>query len=268
MGMVEGKVAFVTGAGSGIGRASALLFATEGARAVCCVDIDERTAGETRELVESTGAEAIAVACDISDASQVAAAVDRCVNAFGRLDCAHNNAGIAARAALTGDVGESDWRRVIDVMLTGTWLCMKYELAVMTAQTSGAIVNTSSNAGFSASPGMAPYVAAKHGVLGLTRTAALDYVGTGIRINAICPGATLTNLVASQGGDTAALIERIEAAQPGGRISDPREQAEAAVWLCSDRASFITGVALPVDNGATLGATVNLNRMTGDRRSI
>lgn len=264
MGLVDGKVAFVTGAGSGIGRASALLFASEGARAVCCVDIDEATAHETRELVAAAGTESIAIGCDIADAKQVAAAVDRCVGAFSALDCAHNNAGTAARAALTGDISESDWRRVVDVVLTGTWLCMKYELAVMAAQGSGAIVNTSSNAGFSASPGMAPYVAAKHGVLGLTRNAALEYVGTGIRINAICPGATLTNLMTSQGGDTAALIARIEAAQPGRRISDPREQAEAAVWLCSDRASFITGVALPIDNGATLGATVNLNRMTAD----
>lgn len=262
MGLVDGKVALVTGAGSGIGRASALLFATEGARAVCCIDIDKTAADETAELVRSAGAQTIAVGCDIAQASQVAAAVSACLDAFGRLDCAHNNAGTAARAAPTADVTESDWRRVVDVVLTGTWLCMKHELAVMSAQGAGAIVNTSSNAGFSASPGMSPYVAAKHGVLGLTRNAALEYLNAGIRINAICPGATLTNLMTSQGGDTAALIERIAQAQPGGRISDPREQAEAAVWLCSDRASFITGVALPIDNGATLGATVNLNRFT------
>jgi NAD(P)-dependent dehydrogenase (short-subunit alcohol dehydrogenase family) len=264
MGLVDGKVAFVTGAGSGIGRAAAILFAAEGAHGVCCVDIDHESAEATAALVRTRGGAAIGIACDISRAPEVEAAVAACVDTFGGLDCAHNNAGIAPRPTLTGLFSESDWQRTIDVLLTGTWLCMRAEIQQMLAQGGGAIVNTSSTAGFSASPGMSPYVAAKHGVLGLTRNAALEYVRLGIRINAICPGATLTGMMQATDGGTGELIEHIANVQPGGRISDPREQAEAAVWLCSDRASFITGVALRTDNGATLGATVDLSGMRRD----
>lgn len=256
-GLVEGKVALVTGAGAGIGRASARLFAQEGAVAVVCADIDGATAERTAAEVREFGAEALAVVCDVADDAQVAAMVRACVATFGRLDCAHNNAGISSPPARTGDTDEVHWRRVLDVVLTGTFLCLRHELPEMAARGSGAIVNTASTASYTAVPGVSPYVAAKHGVLGLTRNAALEYVGTGVRVNAICPGATHTDLLVGTLGGVEAL-GRVAAAQPGGRLSTPEEQAEAAVWLCSTRASFVTGVALPVENGATVGATVRL----------
>ena len=259
MGLVDDKVVLVTGAGAGIGRASALLFAAEGARAVVCADIDAAAAQQTADAIARLGVAARSIVSDVADAAQVEAMVRGCVDAFGRLDCAHNNAGVSSPpTTTTADVDERHWRRVLDVVLSGTWLCMKYELVQMVAQGGGAIVNTASTAAFTAVPGVSPYVAAKHGVLGLTRNAALEYVRAGVRVNAICPGATRTNRLINtlDGGEHA--LTRIAAMQPGGRISEPDEQAQAAVWLCSDRASFANGVGLPVENGATIGATVNL----------
>ena len=257
MGLAAGKVALVTGAGSGIGRASAELFAAEGAIAVCCADIDPERAAQTAQHIEAHGGRALAVVCDIADRAQVEDMIAACVAAFGRVDVAHNNAGIAGAPGKSADCTEENWRRVIDVMLTGTWLCMKYELRQMLVQGGGAIVNTASNAGFIANPGLPAYTAAKHGILGLTRTAALEYVRDNIRINAICPGATLTGMMLDNSGSTPEWLDAIAVSQPGGRIARPREQAEAAVWLCSDRASFITGVALTSDNGASLGGTTS-----------
>lgn len=259
-GMVDGKVALVTGAGAGIGRATALRFAAEGASAVVCADIDGAAAARTADEVRGLGARALDVVCDVADAAQVEAMVAACTATFGRLDCAHNNAGVSSSPARLADTADADWHRVLAVVLTGTYLCMKHELAVMVAQGSGAIVNTASTASFTAVPGVVPYVAAKHGVLGLTRNAALEYVRLGVRVNAICPGATHTELLVATLGHDDAAVSRVAAAQPGGRVSEPREQAEAVVWLCSDRASFVNGVALPVDNGATVGATVDLAR--------
>jgi NAD(P)-dependent dehydrogenase (short-subunit alcohol dehydrogenase family) len=259
VGLVDGKVVLVTGAGAGIGRASALLFAAEGARAVVCSDIDGSAAQQTADAIVAQGGVAIGVTCDVADGLQVEALMQRCVAEFGRLDCAHNNAGVSSPPTTTADTDEHHWRRVLDVVLTGTWLCMKHELRQMVAQGGGAIVNTASTASFTAVPGVSPYVAAKHGVLGLTRNAALEYVRSGIRVNAICPGATRTNLLINTLDGDEAVLARIASAQPGGRLSEPEEQAEAAVWLCSDRASFVTGVALPVENGATIGATVRLD---------
>ena len=258
--LVPGVVALVTGAGSGIGRAAASCFAREGARAVACADIDLAAATTTAAQVESLGAEAVAIGVDISEANDVEAMVATVVDRWGRLDCAHNNAAIAGVPGRTVDCAEENWRRTIDVVLTGTWLCVRAELAQMLEQGGGSIVNTSSVVGFVANPGLPAYVAAKHGILGLTRTAALEHVRDGIRVNAICPGATLTSMMLDNAGADPDALARIAATQPGGRISDPDEQAEAAVWLCSDRASFITGVALPVDNGATLGGTVSHDR--------
>jgi NAD(P)-dependent dehydrogenase (short-subunit alcohol dehydrogenase family) len=257
MGLVDDKVVLVTGAGSGIGRASALLFGAEGARGVIASDVNADAVHETLELLRDSGADAIATVTDIAVASQVEAMIATCVERYGRLDCAHNNAGIAGEPARTADCTEENWRRVLDVMLTGTWLCVKHEIRQMIMQGGGAIVNTASTVGFTANAGLPAYVAAKHGILGLTKAAALDHLGDNVRVNAICPGATLTGMMLGNSGATPDALEAIAAAQPGGRIASPDEQAEAAVWLCSPRASFITGAALTVDNGATLGGTVS-----------
>ena len=252
MGLVDGKVALVTGAGSGIGRASAMLFAAEGAQAVVCADINMATAQQTAADIESTGVVALAVSCDVANRDQVNNMVGMVVAQFGRLDCAHNNAGISSAPCRTADVDPDDWHRVLDVVLTGTWHCMAAELAQMVVQGGGAIVNTASTASFTAVPGVSPYVAAKHAVLGLTRNASLEYVRSGIRVNAICPGATNTKLLVDTMGNDTEVLDRVANNQPGGRFSDPSEQAQAAVWLCSERASFVNGLAMSVDNGATV----------------
>ena len=254
-GLVDGKVVLVTGAASGIGRAAALLFHEEGARAVVVADIDAGAVNETADLVRAAGGTALALTVDIADAGGVDTMVGRSVAEFGRLDCAFNNAGVPGRPARTADCTEDNWNFVIGVILTGTWLCMRRELQQMLAQGGGAIVNTASVASFAASPALPAYTAAKHGVAGLTRTAALEDVRDNIRVNAICPGATLSRMMLDNAGSSADALERIARSQPGQRISDPLEQAQAAVWLCSDRASFVNGTLLTVDNAATVGGT-------------
>ena len=256
-GLVEGKVALVTGAASGIGRAAALLFNREGARAIVVADIDVDLVNETAELVRAESGTALALAVDISDASLVDTMIARTVSEFGRLDCAFNNAGVAGDPARTADCTDENWHFVIDVMLTGTWLCMRRELRQMLAQGGGAIVNTASVSSFVASPAMPAYTAAKHGIAGLTRTAALEYVLDNIRVNAICPGATMSRMMVDNAGSSPGMLEQIARSQPGQRISDPLEQAQAAVWLCSDRASFVNGTLLTVDNAATAGGTMS-----------
>jgi NAD(P)-dependent dehydrogenase (short-subunit alcohol dehydrogenase family) len=255
-GLADGKVVLVTGAASGIGRAAALLFNREGARAVVVADIDIDLVRETAELVRADGGTALALAVDISDVELVDAMITRTVAEFGRLDCAFNNAGVAGQPARTADCTDDNWHFVINVMLTGTWLCMRRELQQMLAQGGGAIVNTASVSSFTASPGLPAYTAAKHGIAGLTRTAALEYVLDNIRVNAICPGATLSRMMLENAGSAPGMLEQIARSQPGQRISDPLEQAQAAVWLCSDRASFVNGTLLTVDNAATVGATM------------
>lgn len=258
-GLVEDKITLVTGAAAGIGRAAALLFHREGARAVVVTDIDGDGADETAALVRAEGGTVLALAIDISKGGDVDEMVSRTVAEFGRLDCALNNAGVPGQLARTADCSEENWHHVLDVMLTGTWLCMKRELQQMVAQGGGAITNTASVASFAASPGMSAYAAAKHGVAGLTRTAALEYVLDNIRVNAICPGATLSKMMVENAGASDEGLRRIAMSQPGQRISDPMEQAQAAVWLCSDRASFVNGALLTVDNGATVGGTMRLS---------
>jgi NAD(P)-dependent dehydrogenase (short-subunit alcohol dehydrogenase family) len=251
MGELDGRVALITGAASGIGRASARLFAEAGARVVAA-DIDRQGAEETAALVAQAGGEGLAVEVDVADASSVRAMVARTVERFGRLDIAHNNAGIMGAGADIVDMDDDVWQRGIDVMLTGVFLCMKHEIPHMLEQGRGAVVNTSSGAGLIGFPGQANYVAAKHGVIGLTRAAALEYVTRGVRVNAICPGTARSRMVDEWMQGSAEAEAEVAALHPIGRIAEPEEIARAAVWLASDAASFVVGVALPVDGGYTV----------------
>jgi NAD(P)-dependent dehydrogenase (short-subunit alcohol dehydrogenase family) len=251
VGELDGRVALVTGAASGIGRASARLFAEAGAR-VAVADIDLPGARDTVASVERDGGEAVALEVDVADAVSVRAMVAATVERFGRLDIAHNNAGIMGAGAEITDMDDAVWQRGIDVMLTGVFLCMKHEIPHMVAQGGGAIVNTSSGAGLIGFPGQANYVAAKHGVIGLTRSAALEYIGRGVRINAICPGTARSRMVDEWMDGSAEAEAEVAALHPIGRIAEPEEIARAALWLASDASSFVVGVALPVDGGYTV----------------
>ena len=251
-GMLEGKSALVTGAGSGIGRAAALALAREGAW-VAAADLSPEAARRTAALVEERGGQAVAIEVDVTDDAAVAAMVQAAVGAFGGLDCAFNNAGIApfqvdAGGQKIADVAPEAWQRILDVNLTGVWRCLRHEVAQMRRGGGGAIVNTASIAGLGGLPTASAYVAAKHGVVGLTRTAAVDHAEEEIRVNAVCPGyieTPMTEDTMHRRGD------RIMARVPMARMGRPEEIAEAVVWLCSDRASFVTGAAWTVDGGYT-----------------
>lgn len=247
-GLVEGKIALVTGGGSGIGRATALTFAREGAKVVVA-DVVVDGGEETVRLIKAAGGEALFVKADMAKAAEVEAMVQKAVATYGRLDCAHNNAGIEGATGRTADYREEDWDRVISINLTGVWFCLKYEIAQMLKQGGGAIVNTASDAGLLGVPQMPAYVASKHGVVGLTKTAALEYAKSGIRVNAVCPGVIKTPMVDRITGQRAGRAERMAAAEPVGRMGKPEEIAEAVVWLCSEAASFVTGLSMPVDGG-------------------
>jgi NAD(P)-dependent dehydrogenase (short-subunit alcohol dehydrogenase family) len=249
-GLVTGKVALVTGASSGIGRASALAFAREGANVVVA-DVSVEGGEETARLIQQNGGEAVFIKTDVAQAGEVEALIAKAVATYGRLDCAFNNAGIEGSAATTTDYAEEPWDRVIAINLKGVWLCMKYEIPQMLKHGQGAIVNTSSVAGLVGARGGAAYVASKHGVIGLTKTAALEYAKAGIRVNAICPGAIDTPMMGRITGHRPQRVERMAAAEPVGRMGQPEEIAEAAVWLCSEAASFVTGHAMAVDGGMT-----------------
>ena len=246
---MSGKVALVTGAGMGIGRASALAFAREGAKVVVA-DILSVAGKETVSLIKKTGGEAIFVKADVSKADQVQALVNKAVDTYGRLNYAHNNAGISGTPGVTtADCTEENWNQVMNINLKGTWYCMKYEIPEMLKIGGGAIVNTASKAGLVGSPGVPAYVASKHGVVGLTKAAALEYAKQGIRVNAVCPGVVLTELVQRFWDADPKVKAHAADAIPLGRVAMPEEIAEAAVWLCSDAASFITGHAMAVDGG-------------------
>ncbi len=247
-GLVDGKIALVTGAGSGIGRATALVFAREGAK-VLVADVVVDGGEETVRLLKAAGGEAMFVKADMAKAAEVEAMVQKAVATYGRLDCAHNNAGIEGATGRTADYREEDWNRVISINLTGVWLCMKYEISQMLKQGGGAIVNTASDAGLLGVPQMPAYVASKHGVVGLTKTAALEYAKSGIRVNAVCPGVIKTPMVERITAQRAGRAERMAAVEPVGRMGKPEEIAEAVVWLCSEAASFVTGLPMPVDGG-------------------
>jgi NAD(P)-dependent dehydrogenase (short-subunit alcohol dehydrogenase family) len=247
-GRVDGKVALVTGAGSGIGRATAQIFTREGAKVVVA-DIVIEGGEETVRLLKAAGGEATFVRVDVSQPVDVEAMVKKAVDTYGRLDCAFNNAGIEGVIQPTADYGEAHWDRVLAINLKGVWLCMKYEIQQMLKQGSGAIVNTASVAGLVGLPSFSAYVAAKHGVNGLTKTAALEYAKAGIRVNAVCPGAIRTPMFERGVRDNPGIEEQIVAAEPIGRMAAPEEVGEAVVWLCSDAASFVTGLPMAVDGG-------------------
>jgi NAD(P)-dependent dehydrogenase (short-subunit alcohol dehydrogenase family) len=249
MGDMQGKVAIVTGGSTGIGRASALAFARRGA-SVVIADVNDEAAEEAVELVKAEGADARYVRTDVTDSAQVAAMVEQTVGAFGRLDYAHNNAGMSGMSAGVVDCTEEQWNHTIALNLTGVFLSMKHEIPKMLVAGGGAIVNTSSGAGLVGFAALPAYVASKHGVIGLTKSAALELVRAGIRVNAICPGTTRTPMIENYIGGDPQMEKLMTMASPLGRMAKPEEMAEAAVWLCSDAASFVNGVALPVDAGA------------------
>ena len=247
----SGKVALVTGAASGMGLATARAFAEAGAAVVLADAREDAVNAEAQKLVDA-GHRAIAVRCDVSDDEQVAAMVDRTVAEFGRLDAAFNNAGVMARLVPTADSTREEWDRVIGINLRGVWSCLKYELRQMERQGSGAIVNNASVGALTGNPGIGSYIASKHGVVGLTRTAALEYVQHGIRVNAINPGLIDTQIARDVvSGDEEAYNE-IAKQVPIARAGQPEEIASAVLWLCSPGASYVVGHALTVDGGMTV----------------
>ncbi|HLX37949.1 MAG TPA: glucose 1-dehydrogenase [Candidatus Binataceae bacterium] len=249
--LLTGKSAIITGGGSGIGRAAATVFAREGARLIIA-DVAEDAGRKVVETIRDKGGEAQFLRCDVAKAADVEALVAAAVKAYGRLDCAFNNAGIGGKQRKTADYDEEEWDRIMSVNLKGVWLCMRAEIKQFLAQKSpGAIVNTASAAGLIASHSMPAYTAAKHGVVGLTKVAAIEYARTGIRINDVCPGIIDTPLVADMVAQVPKLAGRLDGLEPVGRKGKPEEIAEAVAWLCSDRASFVTAASISVDGGIT-----------------
>ncbi|MCK4861996.1 MAG: SDR family oxidoreductase [Rhodobacteraceae bacterium] len=247
MRLVNDKIALITGAAAGIGRATALKFANEGAKVVAS-DVNVKGGEETVEMIKKAGGEAIFVKSDVSQSDDVKALVAETVKAYGRLDCACNIAGILGSMGPFTDQTEEDFDRVIAVNLRGTFLCIQAELGQMLKNDGGTIVNVASIAGLVGSAGISPYVASKHAVTGLTKTAALEFAQQGIRVNAVCPGGIETDMVQSFLSEEF-TEEMLDGMHPIGRIGQPEEVAELMVWLCSDRSSFMTGAIIPIDGG-------------------
>lgn len=247
--MSETKVAFVTGASSGIGRATAKAFAAAG-YATAIVDLNDAGGNETEAIIRQAGGESFFVKCNTADDDSVRGAVEETVTRYGRLDAAFNAAGIdGATGTFTADTALEDWRRVIDINLTGVWLCMKYQIQQMLKNGGGAIVNCSSTAGIRGAPYFGAYCAAKHGVVGVTKAAALEYASKGVRINAVCPGMIDTPMTNSE--EIKDIIEAMAKASPIGRRGQPEEIAGAVLYLCSEGASFVHGQAIAVDAALT-----------------
>lgn len=243
-----GKVAFITGAASGIGRATAKAFAAEGAR-VAIADRSEDALAQVASEVKAAGGEVLAITCDVSKSEQVEAAVAQTVAAFGRLDIAFNNAGVENKATQVHEIDPAEWDRILDINLRGTFVCMKHEIAQMLRQGGGVVVNTSSGAGIRGVAGGSAYAASKHAIIGLTKSAALDYAKANIRVNAILPGNIETPMMDRfTGGDMQKAIDL----EPVGRLGKPEEIAEAVLWMCSDLGGFVTGAAISVDGGWSL----------------
>jgi NAD(P)-dependent dehydrogenase (short-subunit alcohol dehydrogenase family) len=248
----ENKVAFVTGAANGIGRAAALAFAREGA-SVTVADVSEQGNQETARMIEDIGGRALAVSCDVTRVDDVKGALDQTMGAFGRLDAAFNNAGVEQKKLVPlAELDEDEWDRIMTIDLRSVFLCMKYEIPLMLKHGGGAIVNTSSGAGVIGIKGNPAYTAAKHGVIGITRAAALDYAAANVRINAVCPGYIDTPMMARFTGGTAEGRARVISEEPIGRMGQPEEIANAVLWLCSDAAAFVVGHALVIDGGQTI----------------
>lgn len=248
-GLLEGKSGLITGSASGIGRATALAFAREGA-SVTVADIIDDAGKKVVSEIESAGGRARFVHLDVTSESDVENAVRSTVDAFGRLDCAVNNAGTTGAGGMIQQISLEDWRKTMSINLESVFLCLKYELPVMQEQKCGAIVNVASGAGLIAVPGLSPYCASKHGVLGLTKTAAVENARCGVRVNAICPGSTDTPMLRAAMDASPVMEKMIMSSLPSGRLGTPDEIAEAAVWLCSDRAAYVSGESMLVDAAA------------------
>jgi len=244
----EGKVALVTGGAAGLGLATALAFAREGA-SVVIADVKEEAGQAAVQKITDTGGKAIFVKTDVSRAEEVKMLIDKTVETFGRLDCAFNNAGIEGKSASTADCTEENWDRVININLKGLWLCMKYEIPQMLKQGGGAIVNMSSVAGLVGFEGMPAYCASKGGVIQLTKTAALEYARNGIRVNAVCPGGIETEMIERVATTSPEMRENLINMHPIGRLGRPEEVADVVLWLCSDESSFVTGYPVAIDGG-------------------
>jgi len=244
----QNKVGIVTGGSFGIGRAAAIGFASRGAKVVIADWIED---SETLTAIRSNGGEAIFVKCDVSRDADVKNMVDQAVSQFGRLDFAFNNAGIEGASAPTHQCSEENWDKTIGVNLKGVWLCLKYEIMQMLKTGGGAIVNNASIAGLVGFTNIPAYVASKHGVIGLTKNAALEYAKAKIRVNVVCPGVIKTPMIDRFTGKSKEVEKQFENMEPVGRLGQPEEVAEAVIWLCSDASSFVTGDAIPVDGGWT-----------------
>lgn len=248
--MFEKKVALITGGSFGIGRATALAFAKRGADIAIADWIENK---ETEEAIKKEGVKVLFVKCDVSRGTDVKTLVEKVIATFGKIDFAFNNAGVEGISAPIHECTEENWDKTIGINLRGVWLCMKHEIPFMLKQGKGAIVNCASVAGLIGFPGLPAYVVSKHGIVGLTKNAGLEYAKLGIRVNAVCPGVIKTDMIDRVTGKNKEVEKQYESMEPVGRMGKPEEVAEAVVWLCSDAASFVTGHAMPVDGGWIAG---------------